>query len=48
MSATVGVGRDRAVATVAVVGKISAVVGVASDELLGIIITRVGSLSESL
>jgi len=48
MSATVGVGRDRAAATVTYVGKILAVVGVASDELLGIITIRVGSLSESL
>jgi len=44
MSAIVEVGRDR----VAAVGKISAAVRVASDELLGIIGTGVGSLSESV
>ena len=44
MSAVVEVGRDRAAA----VGKISATVGVASDELLGIIGSGVGSLSESM
>jgi hypothetical protein len=44
MLAAVRVGRDQA----ATVGKISAAVGVASNELLGIIGTRVGSLSESV